>query len=239
MLNNKELRKEIAWMTWHSKEGHIPSAYSILDLVSFLYDGFLNIDYKNFKSELRDYFVLSKGHGCSALYAVLKKKGVKDLIKRPKKLAKDASPKIPVIRHCLIEMEKKYNKTFDIIVDLDATSPLRKISDIKKALRKMILDNSNNLFTVCPSRRNPYFNAVEFKNNKIQPVKNLMKKLTSRQQAPAVYDMNASIYIWKRNFLLKSDTVFHKKTSVYIMPEERSIDIDTGFDYKVVSALLN
>ena len=49
MLNNKELRKEIAWMTWHSKEGHIPSAYSILDLVSFLYDGFLNIDYKNLK----------------------------------------------------------------------------------------------------------------------------------------------------------------------------------------------
>ena len=170
---------------------------------------------------------------------VVKKKGVKDLIKRPKKLAKDSSPKIPVIRHCLIEMEKKHNTIFDMIIDLDATSPLRKISDIRKALKKMILDDSNNLFTVCLSRRNPYFNAVEFKNNKIQPVKNFMKKLTSRQQAPIVYDMNASIYIWKRNFLLKSDTVFHKKTSIYIMPEERSIDIDTEFDYKIVSALLN
>ena len=74
MLHNKELRKEIAWMTWHSKEGHIPSAYSILDIVLFLYDEFLNIDYKDLKSELRDYFILSKGHGCSALYAVLKKR---------------------------------------------------------------------------------------------------------------------------------------------------------------------
>ena len=44
MLHNKELRKEIAWMTWHSKEGHISSAYSILDIVLFLYDEFLNID---------------------------------------------------------------------------------------------------------------------------------------------------------------------------------------------------
>ena len=170
---------------------------------------------------------------------VAKKNGVKDLIKRPPKLARDDSPKIPVIRHCLIEMEKKYNKNFDIIIDLDATSPLRNILDIKKALKKMILDKNNNLFTVCLSRRNPYFNAVEFKNNKIQPVKNLMKKLTSRQAAPIVYDMNASIYIWKRNLLLRSDTVFHKKTSVYLMPEKRSIDIDTEFDYKMVSDLLN
>jgi len=41
----------------------------------------------------------------------------------------------------------------------------------------MILDNSNNLFTVCPSRRNPYFNTAQFKINKIQPVKNFIKKL--------------------------------------------------------------
>ena len=170
---------------------------------------------------------------------IVKKNGINDLIMRPKKLARDSSPKIPVVRHCLIEMEKKYNTTFDFIIDLDATSPLRKISDIKDALKKMIFNDSNNLFTVTASRRNPYFNAVEFKNNKIQPVKSLMKNLTSRQQAPVVYDMNASIYIWKRNFLLKSNTEFNKKTSVHIMPEERSIDIDTELDYKIVSTLLS
>ena len=135
-------------------------------------------------------------------------------------------------------MEKKHKTKFDIIIDLDVTSPLRKIIDIKEALKKMILDKSNNLFTVCISRRNPYFNAVEFKNQKIRPVRNLMKKLTSRQSAPVVYDMNASIYIWKRHFLLKSDTVFGKNTSIYIMPENRSIDIDTGLDFKIVKDLL-
>lgn len=166
-----------------------------------------------------------------------KKKNI-DRIKRPKNLAKDDSPKIPVIRHCLIEMEKRYKKKYDLIFDLDVTSPLRKIYDLKKALNKMIRNKSDNLFSVCLSKRNPYFNAVEFKKNKIKPIKNLMKQITSRQNAPVVYDMNASIYIWKRKTLLNSNTVFQKRTSIYIMPEERSLDIDTPLDFKIVEFLL-
>jgi CMP-N-acetylneuraminic acid synthetase len=189
------------------------------------------------KSKLFDEIVVSSDS--KKILDIVKKSGVKNLIKRPKKLANDSSPKIPVIRHSLMEMEKKHNKTFDIIIDLDATSPLREILDIKKALKKMISSKSNNLITACLSRRNPYFNAIEFKKNKIQPVKILKKQFTSRQEAPVVYDMNASIYIWKRNLLLKSNTVFNKKTSVYIMPEERSFDIDSEFDFKIVSTLLN
>ncbi len=76
MLENRELRKRIAWMTWHSREGHIPSAYSILDLIVFLYEKYLNFDWSNPISSDRDYFILSKGHGCSALYAYLEKRGL-------------------------------------------------------------------------------------------------------------------------------------------------------------------
>ena len=59
-----------------------------------------------------------------------------DTLKRPVKLARDDTPKIPVIRYSLIEMEKKYNKKFDIIIDLDVTAPLRKVSDIINALKQ-------------------------------------------------------------------------------------------------------
>ena len=75
MVINVELRKEIAWMIHHGKEGHIPSAYSIIDIINFLYDHFLQFDPKNPKWEDRDFFILSKGHGCAALYSVLKKHG--------------------------------------------------------------------------------------------------------------------------------------------------------------------
>ena len=65
-----------------------------------------------------------------------------------------------------------------------------------------------------------------------------MKKIPGRQFAPKVYDMNASIYIWDRKTLLRSNTVFQKKTSIYLMSDERSLDIDNSFDFKLVEFLL-
>lgn len=76
MLLNKDLRKKIAWMTWHSKEGHIPSAFSIVDLIVHLYKKVLVFDSSNLKSQDRDFFILSKGHGCAALYAYFWEIGV-------------------------------------------------------------------------------------------------------------------------------------------------------------------
>ena len=188
------------------------------------------------KSKLFNSIVVSSDNKKILKYS--QKENIIDLIDRPRVLAKDDAPKIPVIRHALIEMEKKYQKKFDIIIDLDATSPLRKVNDIHKALKKFNKEKSSNLFSVCISRRNPYFNAIEFKNGKFQPIKSLMKKIPGRQFAPKVYDMNASIYIWDRKTLLRSNTVFQKKTSIYLMPEERSLDIDNSFDFKLVEFLL-
>lgn len=73
-LNNL-LRWEIAKMVHESGEGHIPSSYSIVDILNFLYEDILSYDTTNPNWEGRDYFILSKGHGCGALWAVLKKIG--------------------------------------------------------------------------------------------------------------------------------------------------------------------
>ena len=59
-----------------------------------------------------------------------------------------------------------------------------------------------------------------------------------RQDAPKVYEANASIYIWKRDALLKNETLFTKKTGIYVMPIERSIDIDSEFDFEIVNYLM-
>ena len=72
---DKELRIKISELAYDWKEGHIPSAFSIIDILSVLYGKFLKYDPKNPDWEERDYFVLSKGHGCFALYTVLEKYG--------------------------------------------------------------------------------------------------------------------------------------------------------------------
>ena len=171
------------------------------------------------------------------IYNITSKYGVENWFLRPKNLSKDSSPKIPVIRDALIRSEKYYDKKFDIIIDLDVTSPLRNIKDIKNSFKKFFSKKAEILFTVTKSKKNPYFNMVEIKNSNV----NLIKKnqiISRRQDAPSVFDMNASIYIWKRKTLMKYNTLFIKKTTIYEMPEERSIDIDTSLDLKLVEYLL-
>src|SRR4030042_4688137 len=72
---NKELRRKIAEMVYEGKDGHMPSAFSIIDIVEVLYKNYLEYDPRNPEWPQRDYFILSKGHGCLALYVVLEKYG--------------------------------------------------------------------------------------------------------------------------------------------------------------------
>ena len=157
---------------------------------------------------------------------------------RPAELATDEAPKLPVIRNALLEAEKHYGQQFDILVDLDVTSPLRNVEDISGAYKQFIDEDADILITASPARKNPYFNMVERVNGRIQKAKKLNKAPVRRQDAPAVYDMNASIYIWKRQALMKNDTLFTDKTSLFLMPEERSVDIDTALDWAFVEFMM-
>lgn len=71
----KKLRKDIIEMVHRSKEGHLPSAFSILELLYVLYKDFLKYNPKNPNDMKRDIFILSKGHGSQALYAILSHSG--------------------------------------------------------------------------------------------------------------------------------------------------------------------
>ena len=168
----------------------------------------------------------------------LKKRKLKIYFKRNNSLSNNKSGKVPVIRDALIKAESIFNKKFNVIVDLDVSSPLRNDQDITNAINKFKKENSNNLITVCRSRKNPYFNMVEYNKNKLKIVKKNKKKILRRQDAPKVFDVNASIYIWKRNFLLKTNNIISEKTSVYEMPLKRSIDIDNKDDFELVKYYL-
>jgi len=72
---NKELRRKIAEMVYEGKDGHMPSAFSIIEILEVLYQDFLTYDPQNPEWAERDYFILSKGHGCLALYVILEKYG--------------------------------------------------------------------------------------------------------------------------------------------------------------------
>lgn len=157
--------------------------------------------------------------------------------KRSNKLSTDKAAKIPVIRDAVQKAESYYKSSFDTIIDLDITSPLRKTIDVINSLNKFKKSNCDNLFSVMKSRHSPYFNMVEIKNNKTNLIKN-DKAIVRRQDAPKTFDMNASIYIWKKDILFNSDTLFNKSTELYEMPYERSIDIDSKIDFFIVKSII-
>ncbi|WP_300448383.1 acylneuraminate cytidylyltransferase family protein [uncultured Helicobacter sp.] len=162
---------------------------------------------------------------------------------RDKALATDDSGKLPAIRDALLRSEAHYKTHFDVIFDLDATSPLRLVSDITQAYEQFLHDDNDILITASPARKSPYFNLIEIFEEEGEKRVNLSKKppkpILRRQDSPKCYDMNASIYIWKREALLENDSVFTPNTGLFIMPEERSIDIDTPLDFAFVDFMLN
>ena len=159
--------------------------------------------------------------------------------KRPDYLSKDVASKIGVIRHAVKWVENNWHKKYDIVVDLSVVSPLRRVEDIKNSIELLVNGNADNVFSVSPSYRNPYYNMVEIVDGKIKLVKDPSKKLTRRQDAPVVYDMNDSIYVWWEKTLFEKDTLFNDNTRIYVMPRHRGIDIDEPFDLLVASLILS
>ncbi len=155
---------------------------------------------------------------------------------RPAELATNSAAKMPVIRHLVAEVERLGVK-LDRIVDLDPTSPLRLLSDIEACIA--LLDaNTDVVITGYPAEKNPYFNMVESKaDGNIGLVKSMAGGVVARQQAPAVYAMNASVYVWHRRTLEKG--IWDGRVRLHVMPRERSIDIDTSLDFRLVEMLIN
>ena len=79
---------------------------------------------------------------------------------------------------------------------------------------------------------------IEIQNGEVELSKKLKNTPVSRQLAPQVFDMNASIYIWTRDFLLKENGLFSGRLGFYEMPEDRSIDIDSPLDWEIVKMLM-
>lgn len=188
-------------------------------------------------SKLFEHIVISTDSDVIA--NVAKAYGAEVFFKRSDEMASDTAGKLDVIRDAFMRSEAHYQKQYDYLVDLDATAPLRSVEDIINSFEQFKKDNNDNLITAMPSRRSPYFNLVEVGNDgKVKLSKKLDSAILRRQDAPKSYDMNASIYIWKREVILEEKTLFLEKTGLYVMPEERSIDIDTELDFEFVEFLM-
>lgn len=160
------------------------------------------------------------------------------VIDRPQELCGDIVPKMCVYQHSLREMESRTGKQYFYLIDLDITSPLRQENDVTGAYTLMQQRPDLDLtFSVCPSRRTPYMNMAKLVDNYAERV--IEHHFTARQQTPPVFDLNASIYVFRRAFLLENETGFlwDGKCGMYQMFDTGIIDIDSEEDYLLMQAI--
>ena len=138
------------------------------------------------------------------------------------------------------EAENFIGSQFTQIVDLQPTSPLRSVEDILNAVSMQIETNASSVITGTASKCSPYFSLVEENSNGVVSLsKSLNPPVTRRQDTPKCYDMNGSIYVFNRNAFMEQQQVIYPDTKIYVMPEERSIDIDTELDFLMTEFLMN
>ncbi|GAB4169443.1 MAG: acylneuraminate cytidylyltransferase family protein [Thalassobaculales bacterium] len=173
-----------------------------------------------------------------AILAAAEEWGAGLAIPRPAELATDTAPKLPVIAHAVRAAEAHAGMRFDILCDLDATSPLRLPADIAACVA-LVEEGAGNVITAAPARRSPYFNLVELDAAGVPRLsKPLPQGVARRQDSPACFDMNASIYVWRRDPFLAAPHVFADHTRLHVMPAERSLDIDDALDFEIVKFLM-
>ena len=158
---------------------------------------------------------------------------------RPARLSTDDASKLDVLKHLLLYCEDEKNTKYDYIIDLDPTSPLRTVKDLNKAYEKFKKHNGDVIVSVYNSHKNPYFNMLELDDKYFAHlIKKADTSIVSRQQAPRVYSMNASIYIYKRDYLISTSSVLAGKVLIYEMPDI-TIDIDREIDFEFLEFILN
>lgn len=166
--------------------------------------------------------------------------GAEILVKRPPELAVDTTTKLGAIEHAVSYAESHTGKDFDVIVDLDVTSPLRVKADLSGSLSLFKASNATSVITGSKSHRSPYTNLVERgPGGVVNVVKPTAESISRRQEAPVCFDMNASIYIWNRIVFREDPKVFYGDTLLYEMPFERSWDIDFEIDFEIVELLMS
>jgi CMP-N,N'-diacetyllegionaminic acid synthase len=157
---------------------------------------------------------------------------------RPSYLAGDKVASFDVIEHTLNFLSKK-NESYDLLVLLEPTSPLRTSSDVDSALEKMMKENAYSLVSVAQSEdQHPDFTFKIDKDSVLSPWDNKIFSPKRRQDIEPAYYLDGSIYISHIDKYLENKTFCYEGTSAFIMPKHKSFEVDDIVDLLCVEAIL-
>lgn len=147
---------------------------------------------------------------------------------RPAHLASDVATSIDVVLHALDQLPG-----YQYVLLLQPTSPLRTAADIDAAFELMIESGAPSCVSVCDVDQSPYWMYRVVEGNKLQRLLPDVDRVTRRQDLPPTYALNGAIYIAQIDWLRANKSFLGVETVAYLMPKERSLDIDTAQDFEL------
>lgn len=161
-----------------------------------------------------------------------------EIILRPSELASDSSPEWLSWRHGIEYARSKYGD-FDNFVSLPATSPLRSLEDVESAIVERNEKSADICISVVEADRSPFFNMVKRLDNGFFDLVNKPEHaIDRRQDAPLVYDVTTVVYVASPNFILNKYGLFSGNVASVVIPKERSVDIDSIYDFLLAETIL-
>lgn len=153
---------------------------------------------------------------------------------RPASLSDDMTSGLDVVMHAIKEIPG-----YDITVLLQPTSPLRTSKDIDSCIKQLVDSNSKACVSVAESSKSPFWMYELSKEKKFIPLIKDIPLITVRQKLPKTYAINGAVYVAYTEWFKEKKEFINDKTIAYIMPKERSVDIDSKEDFLFVEFLLD
>lgn len=169
--------------------------------------------------------------------AVARSAGAEVPFIRPPELATDEAKTIDVILHAL-DWLKAQSDVPDIVALLQATSPLRTAGDIAAALDTLFAAGARSVISVCKSEHHPFWSNVLPENGSLDGFLRPELLDRNRQDLPVCYRLNGAIYVAYYDVLREQKGFFGTGSVAYVMPVDRSVDIDTELDFDFTEFLL-
>ena len=160
---------------------------------------------------------------------------------RPRELAEDASPMLPVVQHAAQWIEKEDRISLDWVCLLQPAAPLRLEEDIRGAINYAQRTDCDSVIScVRVQATHPVLMKKINADGFIAPFCVEEKEGTRRQDLnPPAYMRNGAIYLTKRETIFEQNSLWGGKQLPYLMPEERSLGIDSEIDFRVVEQLIS
>jgi CMP-N,N'-diacetyllegionaminic acid synthase len=167
-----------------------------------------------------------------------KKLGAEVPFLRPTELATDSATSMDVILHAIRWFDENESYRPDYVLLLQPTSPLRTVTDIRKSIELLLAKHGDSVVSVCETHQHPLWMKCMNEEGRLVDLNPQSRTPTRRQDLSPVFALNGAIYLALRAFLLSERTFISDRTYAYVMPENRSLDVDTPWELHLADLIL-